>query len=105
MRDRILESPREHHCQTPRRNRPVWPPYELPILEETEKSEMNNKPDADLLKLAAEGGDRSRKEASRRIRKMNSDQRRILRMALSRLDSLLDEVALELHLKRSRNGK
>ena len=36
MRDRILESPREHHCQTPRRNRPVWPPYELPILEETD---------------------------------------------------------------------
>jgi hypothetical protein len=62
-------------------------------------------PNADLLKLATAGGDHNRKEASRRIRKMNSDQRRILRQALSRLDDLLDEVALELHLRRSRNGR
>ena len=60
--------------------------------------------DADLLLLAAEGGDRNLIEALRRIRVMSAVARRELRQAIERLDGLLDEVALEIHLQRRTTG-
>jgi hypothetical protein len=48
----------------------------------------------DLLLLAAEDSERSRKEAAERIRKLSPEERRNLRAAIQRLDYLPDDVFL-----------
>jgi hypothetical protein len=58
--------------------------------------------DADLLLLAAEGGDRNRQEVTRRLEEMTPEERRLLPIALERLDGLLDQVALESRLNRKK---
>jgi hypothetical protein len=61
--------------------------------------------DVDLLLLAAEGGDHNGKEISRRLREMNAEERRALRRAIERLDTALDDVALEAHAARRRTDE
>jgi hypothetical protein len=51
--------------------------------------------DSDLLLLAAEDSERSRGEASERIRKLTPEERRDLRAACQKLDNLIDDVWLE----------
>jgi len=51
--------------------------------------------DSDLLLLAAEDSDRSRKLAAERIRAMTPQERRDLRAACQTLDNLIDDVWLE----------
>jgi molybdopterin-guanine dinucleotide biosynthesis protein len=69
------------------------------MAEEREKQPYIE-PDADLLRLAAEGGDRNLIEARDRIHAMTTEERRRLRQALSRLDDLLDAVVIERRLAR-----
>jgi hypothetical protein len=60
--------------------------------------------DADLLLLAAEDSDHSRKLAAERIKAMTPTQRRDLRAACQNLDNLIDDTWLEeLREKRGRS--
>jgi len=69
------------------------------VAEEREKQSYIE-PDADLLRLASIGGDRNLIEARDRIHAMTTEERRRLRLALSRLDDLLDAVVIERRLAR-----
>lgn len=57
--------------------------------------------DTELLLLAADG-DRNRDEVMRRIGEMKPEERRILRLAIERLDAALDEVIISERLERIR---
>lgn len=56
--------------------------------------------DADLLLLAAEGGDYNCKEIVARIQDMRPSERRILRAAITTLDECYDEAVLDLHSRK-----
>jgi hypothetical protein len=52
--------------------------------------------DADLLLLAAQGGDYDKKEIVARIQDMTKRERQILRAAITTLDECYDEAVLDL---------
>jgi NH3-dependent NAD+ synthetase len=72
-------------------------PAGIQILQTDEGAELMpySEMDSDLLLLAAEDSDKSRKEAAERIRKMTPKERRDLRAACQKLDRLVEDTWLE----------
>jgi hypothetical protein len=56
--------------------------------------------DTELLLLVASDSDRDHQEAADRLSDMTPDELRVLRNAVSRLDGMLDALALDRHLRR-----
>jgi hypothetical protein len=61
--------------------------------------------EGELFDLAVVGGDGNRVAVYNRLRAMTGRERLRLRQAISWLDDLLDQVALDLHQSRSKGGK
>jgi hypothetical protein len=76
----------------------------LRVTEEREKQTYVEL-DAELLILAAGGGDHNSVEVMRRIGEMKPEERRVLRRALERLDSALDEVTMTERIERPRKDR
>jgi hypothetical protein len=56
--------------------------------------------DTELLLLAASDSDRDHQEACDRLCDMRPEELKLLRVAVSRLDEMLDALALDRHLQR-----
>lgn len=60
-------------------------------------------PECELFALAVAGGDGNKVTVYNRLRAMTPAERNKLRHAVERLDGLLDQVALDLHLERHKS--
>jgi len=56
--------------------------------------------DTELLLLAASNSDRDHQEVADRLCDMTPEELRVLRLAIERLDGMLDALALDRHLRR-----
>lgn len=59
--------------------------------------------ESELFALAVVGGDGNKTKVYDRLRAMTAAERHHLRQSIERLDGLLDQVALDLHLERHKS--
>jgi hypothetical protein len=76
---------------------------EKTVSETTRKPKTITQVECELFALAAVGGDGNRVIVYNRLRRMTPKQRHHLRQSIERLDGLLDQVALDLHLERHKS--